>query len=184
MWITIYIVVLVFIQTLNWIICTCVWEVKIVCRSLVRNRYALRARSRKAVKDIIVLNGNVMVFRPAVLRCSNGAWIHNTPGARLSWRSSWFLRMSWWWMQNQCCCRTVAGLWALLLPYGCGFVSSVATVRLQGWWAVLLPYGCGLVSSVATVRLRVGERCCYRTAAGWQWAVLLPYVCGLAGLLE
>ena len=33
---------------------------------------------------------------------------------------------------------------------------------------MLLPYGRGLVSCVATVRLWVGEQCCYRTVAGWQ----------------
>jgi hypothetical protein len=47
---------------------------------------------------------------------------------------------------------------------------------------VLLPYGCGLVSSVATVRLRVGEQCCYRTVVGSR-AVSLPYGCGLTVLL-
>jgi hypothetical protein len=44
----------------------------------------LRASSMRTVKDIIILNGNVTVFRSAVLHCSNGAWVHNSPGARLS----------------------------------------------------------------------------------------------------
>ena len=45
---------------------------------------SLRASSRRTLEDIIVLNGNVTVFRPAVLHCSNGAWVQNSPGARLS----------------------------------------------------------------------------------------------------
>jgi len=44
---------------------------------------SLRASRRRTVKDIIILNGNVTVFRPAVWHFSNGAWVHNSPGVRL-----------------------------------------------------------------------------------------------------
>jgi len=44
---------------------------------------SLRSSSR-TVEDIIILNGNVTVFRPAVLHCSNGVWVQNSPGARMS----------------------------------------------------------------------------------------------------
>ena len=54
----------------------------------------VRDRIRKAVADMVILNGNVTVFKRAVLHCSNGAWVHNSPGALLSCRSSWFLCMS------------------------------------------------------------------------------------------
>ena len=58
-------------------------------RELIR----LRASSRKTVRDIIILNGNLAEFRLAVLHCSNGAWVRDLPGNWLLC-SFWFLRIS------------------------------------------------------------------------------------------
>jgi hypothetical protein len=181
-------------------------------QKICKESISLRASSR-IVKDIMILNGNVTVFRRAVLHCSNEAWVHNSPGVRLSWHSSWFyvchndgcriniatvrLRVG-----EQCCYRTVAGWWEVLLPfggglavvslpYGCGMVSSVATVWFQVGSVATVRLWVGIsvatvrlrVGNVASIRLRHGEECCYRTVAGWQWAVLLLYGCRLAGWL-